>query len=487
VNAPIRRLSVFALLLFLSLLGNVTYLQFFAAGSLDSHPGNSRVLDAEFSRERGQIVVNGVPVARTVPSDDQFKFQRQYPQGPEYAQLTGYFSYQYGSSGIEYTQNRVLSGEDPRLFVNNLVDLLTNTQPKGGSVSLTINPAAQSAAFEGLHALGAHTQGAVVALDPSTGAILALVSSPTYDPNRLANHNLSNATKAWDALTQDPVEPMLDRGIQTALPPGSTFKLVTAAAALSSGSFTPDTKVPGGKSLTLPETTHKLTNFDGESCGPAKITLQRALEVSCNVSYGWVGLQLGADTLRSQAEAFGWGQTYLDDLNGQVPSQFPENPDQPETAFSAIGQFDVTATPLQMAMVAAGIANHGTVMKPYLVDEVRGTDLSILDKATPSVLSLAVTPQVAHDLTQMMIGVVDKGTGTNAQIEGIQVAGKTGTAQSAPSRAPYAWFVAFAPADNPQVAVAVLVQDAGVPSSQVTGGALAAPIAREVMKAVIGR
>ncbi len=478
---------MFALVLFVALLGNATYLQFFQADSLNARNDNRRVIDAEFSRERGAIVAAGTPVARTVPSNDRFKFQRVYPQGPEYAQLTGFFSYIYGRNAVELTENDVLSGNDPRLFVNNLVDLLGNSQPRGGSVSLTIDPAAQSAAFDGLKALGASTQGAVVAIQPSTGKILALVSSPSYDPNRLASHDFAGVARAWKKLTTNANRPLLDRAIQTTLPPGSAFKLVTAAAALSSGSYTVDSKVPGGASLTLPETDHKLTNENGLSCGGARITLQRALEVSCNVSYGWLGMQLGADALRQQAEAFGWDQVYLEDLNGQQPSQFPDNPDAPETAFSAIGQFDVTATPLQMAMVAAGIANHGTVMRPYVVDEVRGTDLSILNKTTPIPLSQAVSPLVARDLTQMMIGVVDNGTGTAAQIPGVQVAGKTGTAQSAPSRPPYAWFVSFAPADNPQVAVAVLVQDAGVARNQISGGGLAAPIARAVMEAVIGK
>lgn len=487
MNGPIRRLSVFAMVLLLALLGNATYLQFFQARALNSHDGNRRVIDAEFSRDRGSIVVNGVPVARSVAVQDQYKFQREYPKGPEYAQLTGYFSYIYGRNALEYTQNEVLSGNDPRLFVNNLVDLLSNAEPRGGSVSLTINPAAQAAAYDGLQALGSGTSGAVVALDPTTGKILALVSSPTYDPNRLASHDLASVTNSWKKLTTDTDQPLLDRAIQTTLPPGSTFKLVTAAAALSTGRYTPASKVPGGATLALPESDHVLTNENNESCGGAKITLQRALEVSCNVAFGSLGMDLGADVIRQQAEAFGWEQVYLDDLNGQQPSQFPDTPDMAETAYSAIGQFDVTATPLQMAMVAAGIANNGVVMKPYLVDEVRGTDLSILSKAAPVELSEAVTPQVAHELTQMMIGVVDSGTGTAAQIPGVQVAGKTGTAQSATNRPPYAWFVAFAPADNPKVAVAVLVQDAGVARNQISGNGLAAPIAKAVIEAVLGR
>jgi peptidoglycan glycosyltransferase len=355
-------------------------------------------------------------------------------------------------------------------------------------VSLTINPKAQKAAYDGLHALGEHVTGAVVALDPGTGAIQAMVSTPSYNPNVLASHNFSKVQKAWERLTSDPDQPMLNRAIQEIYPPGSTFKLVTAAAALSSGQYEPDSTVPGGTSLDLPQTTTDLVNENGSDCGGNRITLTQALEVSCNVSFGYLGMQLGADTLREQAQKFGFGEKYLDDLNGQVASQFPEDPDEPQTAFSAIGQFDVAATPLQMALVTAGIANGGTVMKPYLVDEVRSPDLETLEKASPEALTTnAVSSSVARDLTQMMVEVVDNGTGTTAQIPGMKVAGKTGTAQSAPERPPYAWFVSFAPADDPQVAVAVLVEDAGVDRDAISGSGLAAPIAKRVMQAVINR
>ncbi|HEX6874104.1 MAG TPA: penicillin-binding transpeptidase domain-containing protein, partial [Nocardioidaceae bacterium] len=278
-----------------------------------------------------------------------------------------------------------------------------------------------------------------------------------------------------------------NRGIQEIFPPGSTFKLVTAAAALSSGQYTPESMVPGGSSLDLPQTTTNLPNENGMSCGGDRITLTQALRVSCNVAFGWLGLQLGDDALREQAQKFGFGDKYLDDLNDQAESVFPAKPDAPQTALSAIGQFDVAATPLQMAMVASGIANGGTVMKPYLVDEIRSPNLDVLDKANPEPYRSATSPSVSRDLTQMMIDVVDNGTGTTAQIPGIKVAGKTGTAQSSADRNPYAWFVSFAPADDPKVAVAVLVEDAGVARDAISGSGLAAPIAKSVMEAVINR
>ncbi len=488
MNKPIRTMAIFCMLLFAALLLNSTYLQYVDAGSLNSRPDNKRVRDAEFSRKRGAIVAGNTSVAESVKSDDPYAYQRVYKQSRKYAQVTGYYSYIYGRSAVESSQNQILSGSDPRLFVNRVVDMLGNSQPKGGSVSLTIDPKAQTAAYDGLKALGKNVEGSVVALDPSTGKVLAMVSSPTYDPNRLASHDFSSVQKSWEELNSTKNRPLLNRGIQEVYPPGSTFKLVTAAAALASGQYTPDTKVKGGATLDLPQTSTDLVNENGSTCGGDRITLTQALEVSCNVSFGDIGLRLGDDALREQAEKFGFDQTYLNDLNGQVKSRFPRNPDEPQTALSAIGQFDVAATPLQMAMVAAGIANGGTVMRPYVVDEVQAPDLSRLDKTIPEAFrSNAVSSSVARDLTQMMIEVVDRGTGTTAQIPGVKVAGKTGTAQSSPERPPYAWFVSFAPADDPKVAVAVLVEDAGVERNAISGSGLAAPIAKKVMEAVIGQ
>ncbi len=488
MNKPIRTMAIFCMGLFVALLLNATYLQYLQADDLNSRNDNKRVRDAEFSRERGAILVRGNSIAESRPVNDEFEFQRVYTEPRKYAHLSGYFSYTYGRNAVELTQNDILSGSDPRLFVNRVVDLFGDTQNKGGDVSLTINPQAQEAAYDGLRGLGDNVQGAVVALDPSTGAIQAMVSSPTYNPNGLSSHDLSKVQDAWERLESDPDQPRLNRAIQEVYPPGSTFKLVTAAAALSSGQYDPDSTVPGGTGLKLPNVEEPLPNENGGDCGGSKISLTEALTVSCNVSFGYLGMTLGDDVIREQAEKFGFGERYLDDLNGQVASQFTEDPDAAQTALSAIGQFDVRATPLQMAMVSAGIANGGTVMKPYLVDEVRSPDLETLEKADPEAFrSNAVSSSVARDLTQMMIEVVDRGTGTTAQIPGMKVAGKTGTAQTTPDRPPYAWFVSFAPADDPQVAVAVLVEDAGVERDAISGSGLAAPIAKRVMEAVINQ
>ena len=277
---------------------------------------------------------------------------------------------------------------------------------------------------------------------------------------------------------------MLNRALRETYPPGSTFKLVTAAAALESGKYTPDSKVDNSSVLKLPQTSATLPNENGGPCTSGEATLTVALENSCNVAFGAVGLDLGADALQEQARKFGFGNAYEVPMRS-VASHFPENINEPQTAQSAIGQFDVRATPLQMAMVAAAIANRGVVMSPYLVQEVRGPKLEVLDSTKPQSLGQAVSPQTAAALTTMMTKVVDEGTGTNGQIPGVPVAGKTGTAQQGEGRTPHAWFVSFAPADaEPKVAVAVIVED-GADQPEISGNGLAAPIAQAVMRAVL--
>ena len=497
MNRPVRNLAIGCMVLFLALLINATYLQYWQSddlSSLSKHPDNRRVLDAAFSRPRGAIVVKGKEIAESVKSNDAYKYQRRYPQPRQYAQITGFFSRDSGIGGIEATQNSILSGDDSKLFVNRVIDLVGNDDPQGGSVSLTINPKAQKAAYDGLRALGDNVRGAVVALDPATGRVLAMISSPSYDPNRLASHDFSAATKARKSLLDNPLGPLNNRAIEEVLPPGSTFKLVTAAAALESGRYEPDTLVPGGARLDLPQTSTDLVNHTGGSCGADRITLTRALQVSCNVSFGAIGLKIGADALTEQAEKFGFGDRAFHDLDDALTRQAisrmtapgQDEIDPPQTALSAIGQSNVAATPLQMAMITAGIANGGTVMRPYLVDEIRSNDLEVIDKTSPdAVAENAVSAATARKLTDMMVAVVDNGTAGSARIPGVKVAGKTGTAQSAADRPPYAWFVSFAPADNPTVAVAVLVQDAGVERDQISGSGLAAPIAKAVMEAVL--
>jgi penicillin-binding protein A len=485
VNKPIRTMATFCLVLFLALMLNATYLQYVRADDLNHDERNRRVAIAAFSRDRGAILVGRSPVAESVPSDDEFKFQRTYPAPFKYAHLTGYFSY-FSQTGVEQTQNEVLSGEDSRLFVTRLVDLIQNSAPQGGRVQLTINPNAQDAAFDGLRALGDDVEGAVVALEPSTGRVLAMVSSPSFDPNRLASHDISQVTDTYEVLDEDERMPLLNRGIQTALPPGSTFKLVTAAAAIESGEYDADSLVPGGRDFKLPQSSTRIPNYDGGDCGGEKISLTQALAISCNASFLSLADELGSEAMLAQAEAFGFNDSYLEDLPAQGASRYPATLDPPQTAMSGIGQSEVAATPLQMAMVVAGIANGGELNRPYVVEEVQSPDYRTLDKTSRDSLGRAISAGTARQLTDMMVATVVSGTATAAQIPGVAVAGKTGTAQSSRDRPPYAWFVSFAPADDPVIAVAVLVESSSYPRDEIAGGRLGAPIAKAVMEAVIG-
>lgn len=488
MNKPIRTLSLFCLLLFLALLGRTTWLQYYEAGSLDARPENRRVIEAAYSAERGAILVGRTPVAESKPSGDKYKYQRTYPKPNEYAPLTGYFSY-FSQTGIERSQNAVLSGQDSRLFVTRLVDLLSNSSPKGGGVQLTIDAAAQDAAFKGLQGLGKGAQAAVVALEPSTGKILAMASVPSYNPNQLAQHDFSAVAKRQKQLEAAPGKPMVNRAIQTRLFPGSTFKVVTAAAAIESGRYSYDSQVPGGATYQLPQTTGDtgLIDNEGRDCGTGKISFSQAMEYSCNTSFAHIAVQVGGQQLHDTAEGFGFNQHYLDDLSPQAISVFPDHLNPPQTGQAGFGQFDVQATPLQMAMVAAGLANGGKVMKPYVVDGVLTPELEPLPRTDPEELSQAVSASTADQVGKLMVDTVKYGTASPAAIPGIDVAGKTGTAQSGvDSVPPYAWFISFAPADDPKVAVAVMIQHApGVARGEIAGGLLGGPIAKAIMEAVI--
>jgi peptidoglycan glycosyltransferase len=478
MNKPIRRVAFIALIMFALLLANGTYMMIFRQSSLAAEPQNRRVRDAEFSQDRGAILAAGkTEIAKTVASKDRFKYQRVYPNGELYAPVTGFYSYDRASSALESSYNAQLAGTDDALFVRRLIDLVTNRPPKGASVQTTIVPEIQKAAAD---ALG-DQKGAVVALDPKTGAVLAMVTSPTYDPNDIATHDIEEAGEAYDRLASNSGRPLANRAAREIYPPGSTFKLVTAAAALADGK-TSDSLVESPDRLRLPGTRVSLPNSG--SCGGTKITLTQALKVSCNTAFANLGLDLGEDKLREQAQLFGFDRRHLADLGG-VASQFPDKLDQAQLALSSIGQYDVAASPLQMAMVSAAIANDGVLMDPYLVSTVRTPDLQSIETHKPKELSTAMTPEDAQELQQMMSVVVSQGTGSNAQISGVEVGGKTGTAQSDPRRKPFAWFTSFAPLDDPAIAVAVIVEDAEIPRSDIAGGRVAAPIARAVMQAAL--
>lgn len=487
MNRPIRVLSVFCLLLFLALMLNATWVQYVQAESLNERNDNRRVLNEQFSRERGPIIVDGEAIAESIPTDTQYRFQRVYHEPELYAKITGYFSFDYGHRDLESSQNSVLSGSDNRLFVNRVVDLIANNQPRGGSIELTIDPIVQLAAASAIDDLPEGSTAAVVALDPQTGAVLAMVDTPSYDPNLLASHDFASVREAYVALDDDPDQPMLNRATQLRVPPGSTFKLVTAAAAIEEYGLSADSMVLGGAELSFPGVRDPLRNQGGFVCGGDEVTLRYAMERSCNVSFGDLAIDLGQDALEAQAEALGFEARPIAGLAAN-PSTVSGDAELNESqlAFSGIGQFNVSATPLQMAMVTAAIANGGDLMKPYIVQTVRAPNLSVLEEAEPERIQRAMSASTADVLTDILVSSVNDGTGRNAQIPGVDVAGKTGTAQTGSDRGNHVMFVSFAPADDPQVAVAVLV-DPPPGTQDVSGGALAAPIARSVMEAVLNQ
>lgn len=477
----IRRLGLVFGILAIALVANLTLQQFIFAPSINAKPGNQRTILAEYQRERGPILVGTKPVARSVATPKQtYKFLRTYPDGPLYAPATGFYSSLYGATGLERTENDILSGDDPRLFVDRIQQLIAGRVPEGGAVQTTLMAAAQKAAAQGLG-----TQvGSVTALDPKTGAILAMVTSPSYDPNGLATHDAAAAQKYYERLDADPNKPLLNRPLVQTIPPGSTFKLVTAAAALADG-YEPDSVLPGPASYPLPGSSKSMSNWTDAPCGPNnKTTLANALAISCNSAFAYLGNEMGDDALREQAQKFGF-ETNFDVPMTAAASRFPEDPDAAQTAMSAIGQFDVSATTLQMAMVTAAIANKGVTMNPYLVNQILAPDLTVLSKSQPKQFQRAMTTGNAAKLMDMMVQVVNSGTGSNARIPGVNVGGKTGTAETGAGRPNIAWFVATAPAEDPQVAVAVAVE-AGAPS-EVGGNLVAAPIARAVIEAVLQR
>jgi len=484
VNGPLRRLAVVAFALFASLLASTTWIQFVSSGDLRGDGRNSRTLLEELGRERGPILVGDTAVATSVPVDDRFQFQRTYDEGERYAHATGFYSVSFGASGIEEAASDLLTGTSDEQFYRRISDLLTGTEPQGAAITLTLDPQAQAAAAD---ALG-DQRGAVVALDPGTGAILAMVSSPTFDPDEMATHDIDAANAARQALLEDPADPLVNRAIAGNLyPPGSVFKIVTAAAALEDGGLDEDSVLPGPAVLDLPQTDADLPNSSGSACGSGdQVSLTNALRISCNTTFGYLGMELGGDVLAAQAEAFGFDQRLRVPLR-VTPSSVPAELTPPQEAQAAIGQFDVRVTPLQVAMVSAAVANGGDLMRPSLVAEVRAPDLDLIDRLTPQSMGRAVSGDTAEALTRMMVEVVEDGTGTAARISGIDVAGKTGTAQHATDRSPHAWFTAFAPADDPQVAVAVVVEEGGSAGDEASGGRTAAPIARDVIEAVVSR
>ncbi|GAB3076110.1 penicillin-binding transpeptidase domain-containing protein [Nocardioides zeae] len=484
MNKPIRTVGVFCMLLFIALLAQSTNLQFFRSGELNDRPENRRVQEARFSAERGSILAGDTEIALSVPVDDRYLYQRQYPVAAPYAHMTGWF-YFGGASGLERSQNRVLSGDDPSLFVNQLSDLLANRNPAGSNVGLTIDPDVQQVAYDQLAAQGDDVQGAVVALEPSTGRILASVSLPTFDPNQLALRDVNQVQENYQALYDDEANPLTNRAVATTLPPGSTFKLVTAAAYLEDHpDVDANTQVPGGSSYQLPGTRTSIAN-GGRSCGETTVSLTQAMEQSCNTTFLQLAVEEGQEGMTEVADAFGFNADPAEDYPGTAASAYPDNASDDLLAKSGIGQQDVRATPLQMAMVAATIANDGVLMEPYLIDRVTSPDGETITRHEPEERAEVVSSRTAGILQELMVNTVEQGTARQARIDGVEVGGKTGTAENCDGCRPYAWFVSYGERDGQQVAVAVMLQNVS-PNVSISGGGLGGPIAKAVMEQALG-
>lgn len=513
MNRPIRKVTIAFAVLFLALFVNLNVVQVLKGSSYRDDRGNRRVLLNEYSNPRGQIVVQGTNIAESRKTKDELKYLRVYPNGPVFAPATGYYSFIYGTNGIEDAENRVLSGDDSRLFTTRLAGLLTGRDPRGGSVQLTLNKAAQLAGYNAMKGTnGKFKRGAVVALDPRTGKILALVSTPSYDPNLLASHDSDAIGKAYAAYMRDPTKPMLNRAVSETYPPGSIFKIIDSAAALKKG-IRADTSIPAKNSYWPldPKRTSAcpanlaaacVENFQGEACQNGKVaSLAFALAKSCNTAFAQLAVEkLGAQSLADQASLFGLDSTQppipLTVAQSTIGSLSELSRDKAALAQTSFGQRSSRVSPLQAAMLSSAVANYGTLMRPYLVDSELRPNLSVLHKNDSHQMSQVLDPDLDQELVRMMEGVVSspEGTGRPAQITqfgpSVVVGGKTGTADvgqtSASKVAPDAWFTGFALVKGtPRIAVAVVIENGGVEGNEATGGLAAGPVAKKVMTAYL--
>jgi peptidoglycan glycosyltransferase len=488
MNTSLRRIAMSVMALIVLLLVNATLTQVVTADGLRADPRNQRVLLDEYSRQRGQITAGGQLLAYSVPTGGRIRFERVYPNPFAYASITGFYSLRYSSGGLERAEDAVLNGSDPRLFGRRLADFFTGRDPRGGNVETTISPRVQQAGWDAMQqGCEGPCRGAVVALEPATGKVLALVSSPSYDPNLLSSLDPGEQGQAWQELRDSADSPLTDRAVAETYPPGSTFKVITTAAALAAGA-TDDDRLTAAPRIQLPDSTVTLENFDGAPCDGSDqtVSLRIAFARSCNTAFVQLGIKTGVAALRNTALSFG-----LDRVPDPIPLQVADSTigpirDDAALGMSSIGQKDVAVTPLQNAMVAATIANGGVAVQPYLVDSLEGPDLAGIASTAPREQRRAVSAQIAATLTELMIDA-EKAAQQEGAIPGVLIASKTGTAEHGtdPRRTPpHAWYIAFAPASAPKVAVAVLVEDGGNRPSA-TGGALAAPIGRTVIEAAL--
>lgn len=493
MNAPLRRVGILVMVLFGLLFANLNYVQAYKADEYRTSEYNvGRVQVAEYRRERGPILVGRDAIAAAVSEETsgRLRFQRTYPEAERWAHAVGYRSVLIGATGIEDFENDVLTGNADRFLVDRIWDLFGGPSV-GGTVQTSLSRPTQQTAYELLRE--ATNRGAVVALDPRTGAVQAMVSMPSFDPNPLASHDTAAAEARYNELNQDPERPLLNRAVAERFEPGSTFKVIDSAAALQHG-IAPETVLAGGAEYVPPTAGQPIRNAPGVNC-PNQLTLARALAVSCNTAFSRLAAEeLGADVLRDTAAAFGFGDTELavgrldgggipvaESVTGDM--QRPDGQEDPPTvAQSAIGQASVQMTPLQGALLAATVANNGVQMRPYLVEQIQDADLRPVYRADPEQLRRPIPADVAGALRDMMVGVVTDGTGGNAAISGSVVGGKTGTAETGEGEPDHGWFVGFAIVDGePVSAVAVLLENAGS-----GGSSRAAGIAGQVMRAALG-
>ncbi|WP_299168600.1 penicillin-binding protein 2 [uncultured Arthrobacter sp.] len=480
MNQAIRRSWIVAISMFALVLGSLTYVQFFEADALENNDWNTRQILQDYGKNRGAILVDGRPVAESVPSDDQFNYQRVYNQPEMYAHLTGFFSLVNGSTQLENVMNEELSGSSDDLFIDQMVRLFSGAQAQGASVELTIDPQLQQMAWD---MIPEGQTGSIVVMEPATGNILAMASKPSYDPNLLAAHDTSVVVENIEQLSRVPgLSIYFNPATQALVAPGSVFKLVVAAAALETGQFDAESTIPNPPVLDLPGTDVGLPNFTTGGCAARDTAdLEFALEQSCNTPFAQIAWELGEQAVLEQAQDFGFGENFNIPVD-VTASQFPNELGEAQLAQSAIGQFSVAVTPLQMAMVSAAIANDGVLMKPNLVKAVRAPDLSIIDEPEPEVFRESLNADNANQITDWMVNVVENGTAQNAAVPGVDVAGKTGTAE-VPEQGDNAWFTGFAPADNPEVVVSIVMQDVDI----ATGAQLTSPNAKQLIEAVLNR
>lgn len=479
--------------LFIVLFFSVTMIQYVAADDLRANEHNQRTAKNSYRIERGSILVDGDPVAFSTPTDDDFRFMRQYSNGPLYASITGYFSRTQGMTGLESAMNQDLSGTGNAQFFTRIVRTLTGVEPQGSSVETTISAKVQQAAADAMTGF----DGAVVAIEPSTGKILALYSTPSFDPSVLSSNDDASIIANYRKLMADPQQPLINRAISGDLyHPGSTYKLLVAAAALESGAATAETQFDNPAALPLPQSNAVMQNASRTTCGAEpKVSLQQALVYSCNIPIAELAMGMDRDAVPKMAKAFGFEHDFSIPLT-VTPSVAPAPLDAAQVALSSIGQLDVRATPLQMAMVAAGIANGGSVMSPQLVNRVITPDLRTEQEFSPQEFSKPISVATATALTGMMEHVVADadGTGHLASIPGVRVAGKTGTAENGldanGAERPYTlWFTGFAPVENPKVAIAVVIANGGGEAYGYQGSSYDLPtkVGKQVMEAVLNQ